>query len=78
MCGWVGAWTRVQNDGVVLCLCKLCVWILCVDGRSRFLYILVGGCRRIFGAPSVQSRCPLSIEYLFVADIANPDLFVFG
>ena len=47
-CGGVGgkgAWTRVW--------CYVC--IICVDGRSRYLYIVIGGYLRILGAPSVQS-----------------------
>ena len=44
VCGeWVGAWTRVGSGGVVLCLCEVSVWILCVDGRSRYLCIVLGG-----------------------------------
>ena len=31
----------------MLCLCVLLVWILCVDGRSRYLYIVLGGFLRI-------------------------------
>ena len=26
----------------VLCLCEFCVWILWVDARSRYLYIVLG------------------------------------
>ena len=52
---WVGAWTR--SGGVVLCLCELWVWIHCVDGRSRYLDIVLGGYLCILGAPSVQSQC---------------------
>ena len=44
---WVGAWTRVWRGGVVLCLCEVRVWILCVDGRSRYLCIALGGYLRI-------------------------------
>ena len=29
--------------GVVLCLCEVWVWILCADGRSRYLCIVLGG-----------------------------------
>ena len=29
----------------------------CVDGRSRYLYIVLGGYLRILGAHSVQSSC---------------------
>ena len=28
------------EGGVVLCLCELCVQIICVDVRSRYLYIV--------------------------------------
>ena len=54
---------------MVLCLCELRVWILCVDGRSRYLYIVLGGYLCITGAPSVQSCCTLSIS-------ASPRVFV--
>ena len=37
----------VWRGGVVLCLCELGVWILCVDGRSRYLCIVLGGYLRI-------------------------------
>ena len=57
-----GAWSRVWNGRVVLCLCELCVWIFCVGGRSRYLYIVLGGCLRILGTPSVQSCFTLSIS----------------
>ena len=68
-CGCVGgvgesrwaAWANVWEGGVVLCLCVLLVWILYVDGRSRYLYIVLGGFLLILGAPSVQSCCTLSI-----------------
>ena len=39
--------TRVCIGGMVLCLCELLVWILCVDGRSRYLCIVLGGYLRI-------------------------------
>ena len=35
--------TRVGSCWVVLCLCEVCVWILCVDGKSRYLCIVLGG-----------------------------------
>ena len=35
---WLGGLD--QGRGVVLCLCELRVRILCVDGWSRYLYIL--------------------------------------
>ena len=59
--GWT-AWARVWEGGVLLCLCVLGVWIFCVDGRSRYLYIVLGGFLRILGAPSIQSCCTLSIS----------------
>ena len=68
---WVGGVAEgLGGGGVVVCLCELCVRILCVDGRSRYLYMVLGGYLRILGAPSVSTM------YLFMADIANPDLFV--
>ena len=41
-CGGVGRGLG-QGSGVVLCLCEVGVWILCVDGRSRYLCIVLGG-----------------------------------
>ena len=38
---WVGGWERW--GGVVLCVCEVCVWIICVDGRSWYLCIVLGG-----------------------------------
>ena len=38
------------------------VWIICVDGRSRYMYIVLGGYMRILAAPIVQSCCTLSIS----------------
>ena len=35
---------------------------MCLDGRSRYLYIVLHGYLRILGAPSVQSCCILSIS----------------
>ena len=46
----------------MLCLCEVWVWILCVDGRSRYLCIVLGGYLHIWGAPSVQSCCTLWIS----------------
>ena len=34
---WVGGLDQGWERWVVLCLCEVCVWILCVDGRSRYL-----------------------------------------
>ena len=44
---WVGAWIRVCRGGVVLCLCEMWVWIICVNDRSRYLCIVLGGYLRI-------------------------------
>ena len=41
------AWTRVGRGEVVVCLCEVRFWILCVDGRSRYLCIVLGGYLRI-------------------------------
>ena len=38
------------------------VMSVCVDSRSRYLYIVLGSFLRILGAPSVQSCCTLSIS----------------
>ena len=44
------------------------------------MYIVLGGYLRILGAPSFNPVAPyqhlLPSVYLFMADIANPDLFV--
>ena len=50
----------VWEGGVVLSLCLL--WIICIDGRPRYLYIMLGRYMRILGAPSVNSCCTLSIS----------------
>ena len=46
------------------------------------MYIVLGGYLRIFGAPVFNPVAPygylLPTVYLFIADIANPDLFVCG
>ena len=48
VCGeWVWSWTRVWMGGMVLCLCEMWVWILCVDYMSRYLCIVLGGYLRI-------------------------------
>ena len=60
---------------VVLCLCELSTWILYVDSRSRYLYIAIGGYMCILCAPY---QYLLPTVYLFVGDIANPDLFTCG
>ena len=44
---WVGDWTMVWRGVVVLCLCEMLVWIICVDGRSRYLCFVLGGYLRI-------------------------------
>ena len=44
---------------------------MCVDGRSGYLYIVLGGYLRILGAPSVQFCCTLSIS-------ASYHVFVYG
>ena len=46
--GVVGEWVSGLDQGLeggwwVFCLCKVRVWILCVDGRSRYLCIVLVG-----------------------------------
>ena len=51
--GW---WLEPKSGGwVVLWLCELQVWIRCVDGKSRYLYNVLGGYMCIIDAASVQS-----------------------
>ena len=45
--------------------------IICVDGRSRYLYIVLGGCLCCLCAPSAQSCCTLWIY-------ASYRVFVYG
>ena len=42
---WVVTWSMVWMGRLVLCMCELRVWILCVDGRFKYwyLYIVLGG-----------------------------------
>ena len=47
-CGWrmwgVGRGLGPGSGGVGWCyVCVSCVWILCVDGRSRYLCNVLGG-----------------------------------
>ena len=66
---------------MVLCLCEVRVWILCVDGRSRYLCILclADTCPSevypVFN-PAAPYVYLLPNMYLFIADITNPDSFV--
>ena len=59
---WVGIWIRDWRGGVVLCLSEVWVWIVCLDGRSRYLCIVLGGYLRIWGAHSVISCFTLWIS----------------
>ena len=67
-CGGVGgvggsycvAWAWIWQGRVMLCLSALRVWIICVDGRNRYMYIVLDGYLRILGAPSVKSCGTLS------------------
>ena len=73
--GWRGLDQGLRGWSGVIYVC--CV-IICVDGTSRYLYIVLGEYLCILCAPSVQSYRPyrylLHTVYLSVADIANPDL----
>ena len=67
-----GVWTRVWRGGVVLFLCEMCVWIICVDGWSRYLCICV---------LCMANTCASEVHPVFnllhiIADIANTDSFV--
>ena len=77
---WVGAWTRVLRGGVVLCLCEVLIWILCVDGRSRICVLwLVDTCAsevHLVFNPVARYGYLLPNMYLFIADITNPDSFM--
>ena len=59
-------------------VCVRCDWILCVDGRSRYL-CLADTCTSevhpVFN-PVAPYGYLLSDLYLFMADITNTDLFV--
>ena len=46
----------------MLYLYELCVWIICVDGRSMHLYIVLGGYLRILAEPGIPCCCTLSIS----------------
>ena len=64
-CGERCRWSvrvKVWEGGVLLCRCVLRVWIIYVNGRSRYLYIVLGGYLHILGTPRVQSSCTLSIS----------------
>ena len=82
-CGGVGS---VVGSVLVGCTYsgRMCAMSLdfYVDGRSRYLYIVLGGYLCILGARSLQSCCPhrylLPNVYLSVADIENPDLLACG
>ena len=68
------------SGGVVLCLCELG---FSVQMAGQGICILcLAEYWRILGTPSVQPVAPyvylLPTMYLFMADIANPDLFVCG
>ena len=64
---WVWALPIMGEDGTCVCVWVAAVWVvsgdrLCpgsvrvgVDGRSRYLYIVLGGYQHILGAPRVQS-----------------------
>ena len=63
-CGWgVGRGLGPGSGAVGWCyVCVRCESGFYVDGRSRYLCIVLGGYLRIIGAHSVQSCCTLSIS----------------
>ena len=40
---WIGSLAQGLKEWVVLCMCAMRVRILCVDCRSRYMYIVLGG-----------------------------------
>ena len=90
-CGGVGEeWGVDMGIGTgpgIVGWCYIYIYVHCesgfyVDSRFMYLYIVLGNYLRISGAPNVQSCCTLSISsptvYLGMADIVNPDLFVYS
>ena len=73
-CGGVGDVGGVGGVGGVG------VWIICVDNRSRYMCIMLGGYLHTEVHPVLNSTAPyvymLPNMYLFIADITNPDSFV--
>ena len=64
----------------MLCLCEVRVWILCVDGKFRYLLcIVLGGYCVSEVHPVFNPVGPygylLSNMYLFIVDITNPVSF---
>ena len=55
-CDWGSGWVSWSRAGWCF------VGILCVDGRSRYLCIVLGGYMRILGGPSVQYCCTLLLS----------------
>ena len=47
----------------MLCLSEVRVWILCVDGRSRYLYIVLGRYLRILGGISIGQSKIVVVKY---------------
>ena len=64
MCGVAVEWVGGLDQGLEWWGSIMSVWvcIICVDDMSRYLYIVLGRYLHIFGAPSVQSCCTLSIS----------------
>ena len=79
-CCWVGG--LGQGLGGFYGVMSVCVWIICVDGRSRYLYTVLGRflCSSVHPVfnPVAHYRYLLPNLYLSVADIANPDFFACG
>ena len=65
-----------------LCLCELSVLTFYSNNRSRYLYIVLGAYLHILVYPVFNPVVPylylLHTVCLYVADIANPDLFACG
>ena len=82
LCGRVGACSCYESWPFVYCVfchqndvvvgqrrcggMSVCVVSLCVDGRLRYLYIMLGGYLCIFSAPSVQWCCTSASYHIFI------------
>ena len=61
---YVGAWTSVWMGGVVLLLCELWVWIICVDGSYRYLYTLYMYCAKQIHVHHKCTQCSILVHLI--------------
>ena len=66
------------RGAVVLCLCEVLVWIICIDGRSRYLCLADTCSSEVH--PVFNTVAPyeylLPNMHLLMADITNPESFI--